>query len=77
MVTQTLTKTNKKVESVTREEHKQINKMLFDIVVNHIGTMADLACPRCGGQLTYTEIGSSFDVICETDDCINYSGRGI
>lgn len=34
-------------------------------------------CPRCGSELTYREVGASYQVKCNTDDCIKLTVRGL
>lgn len=34
-------------------------------------------CPRCGKELTYREVGNSWEVKCPTKDCIIASCRGL
>lgn len=34
-------------------------------------------CHRCGGKITCIEYGNSYEVRCETDDCISERARGI
>ena len=37
----------------------------------------DVICPRCGKMLRYREVGSSSEVVCETEGCIHASLRGL
>ena len=37
----------------------------------------EVRCPRCGGVISYREVGTSYTVYCETDGCIKMSVRGI
>jgi phage-related baseplate assembly protein len=35
------------------------------------------ACPRCGKDLLYEQLGNSFTVACLDEECIEAGGRGI
>lgn len=37
----------------------------------------DVFCPRCGGKLKYYEHGNSYEVKCETENCIKMTLRGL
>jgi hypothetical protein len=63
-------------ESITISEFKDIDKQLYKCLTDSEQYNA-LVCPRCGGKLAYTEYGASYEVICETNDCIRYGIRGI
>lgn len=34
-------------------------------------------CPRCGGKILYEPLGNSYEVKCETEDCISEIFRGV
>ena len=34
-------------------------------------------CPRCGKELTYRALGSSYEVKCPTENCISETVRGL
>ena len=34
-------------------------------------------CPVCGGHFVFRKVGNSYEVRCETDDCMKLTSRGI
>ena len=37
----------------------------------------DIKCPECDGEFSILVTGSSYEIRCETDDCIKFTSRGI
>ena len=60
----------------TQEEKLNIEEQIIECKKNN-ETVKNVVCPRCGDEIIFTEIGSSYIVKCETTDCISYSVRGI
>ena len=38
---------------------------------------SDVSCPFCGTKLAYKEMGSSYEVACQTPGCLKADFRGI
>lgn len=38
---------------------------------------AQIFCPRCGEELEFRSVGSSYEVKCPTDGCIKLTVRGV
>ena len=36
-----------------------------------------ILCPRCGNELSYREVGNSYEVKCSTNGCIKATCRGL
>ena len=60
----------------TQEEKLNIEEQIIEYKKNN-EKVKNVVCPRCGHEIIFTEIGSSYTVKCESADCISYSVRGI
>jgi len=67
---------NTKKDKATLEEIKIIENQIIECAKNN-KSIEDIICPRCGGEIIFTEIGNSYTVKCETPNCITYGVRGI
>jgi len=63
-------------ETPTKEEFRWIESALYDSAVMGERT-PKILCPRCGNQLAYDEVNASYEVECETPNCVHYIVRGI
>ena len=54
----------------TEEEIKALEYKVFH-------SKEDVICLRCGKMLRYREVGSSSEVVCEAEGCIQASLRGL
>ena len=58
------------IEEYTREEWQALDKKAMD-------PTAEVICPRCGNSLEYRSAGNSYEVKCQTPNCIRDSVRGL
>jgi len=62
------------IEQTNMQEHELLIEAATDF--GNFGK-TDKICPRCGNNITYIEIDSSYIVRCATDGCIDACFRGI
>ena len=67
---------NTKKYKATLEEVKIIENQIIERAKSN-KSIEDIICPRCGGEIIFTEINNSYTVKCETPNCITYGVRGI
>jgi len=64
------------VSNITIEEVENISQQILYYEARN-EEVKEIICPRCGNYMNLDVVGDSHSVLCESQDCIGYTARGI